>query len=63
MNQPTHPVPCPSCGYCPTCGRPGYGAQPYRWIPYWTTTTSGTTVWTKPPDQPVQLSFSWTAES
>lgn len=32
MNQP-----CPSCGYCPTCGRSSYH-QPYwyRWNqPYW----------------------------
>ena len=23
--------PCPSCGYCPTCGRPSYQ---YRYYPY-----------------------------
>lgn len=47
--------PCPSCGYCPTCGRrnaapvyPGtlpyypWGTYPYFWqIPNWTTVTSG----------------------
>ncbi len=54
-----HPTPCPNCGFCPTCGRPGYAAQPYRWVPYWTTTTNGS-VWTRPVEQ---LSFNFTAES
>jgi len=25
--------PCPSCGHCPTCGRGGYGLNPYS--PWW----------------------------
>ena len=27
--------PCPSCGYCPTCGRRGYYPMPYWVNPYW----------------------------
>ena len=31
--QATHAHPCPSCGYCPTCGRGGARVSPYPW-PY-----------------------------
>jgi hypothetical protein len=48
MTGDIYPVPCPSCGYCPTCGRqnnPGC-YQPY--VPVYPTyvgtlTTGGTT--------------------
>jgi len=44
-----HASPCPSCGYCPTCGRrntaPAYPYWPYPYMlpynPYQWTVTSG----------------------
>lgn len=54
FNQPaaSHVAPCPSCGYCPTCGRknatPAYPYWPYPWYvnpwyqyPYTWTVSSG----------------------
>ena len=44
---PSNARPCPSCGYCPTCGR--RGAAPHGAWPYWphdtiTWTTTGAPV-------------------
>ena len=31
-----HVGPCPSCGYCPTCGRKNAApVYPYPYYPYW----------------------------
>jgi len=40
-----HNHPCPSCGYCPCCGRGGARVAPV-FVPYfpWTTTGGGLTV-------------------
>ena len=39
-NLPTNNQPCPSCGYCPTCGQRRYQYWPYYYTsPVYTTST------------------------